>query len=224
MRSVVDRRLAHLKLRANLSEDDATLTVRVPEGAAVTRIKALFAQAGHLEFCPEDIPIATRWCAVSWPSGITTEVSNLACSLRGARKELDAALADAGTPFAVDGVGSAASAFPLGTCFSPRIISAELREVPMANIALEFDRASGREFGEQTRALVGHRLIIRLNGKVHSAPIVQEAITGGKAMLTVGSDDNRASMEVLAAALVGGSLAPMELLREERWGPPSFSR
>ncbi len=224
VRSVVDRRLAHLKLRANLSEDETTLTVRAPEGADVTRIKALFAEAGRLEFCPEDLPIATRWCALKWPEGVSTATFNSTCSLRGAPERLAAALVDAGIDFAVDATQGPAAAYPLGSCFEPRIISAELQAEPMPHIALVFDRESGRQFGEVTKALVGHRLIIRLNGAVHSAPTVQSAITGGKAMLTVGADQNQASMQVLAAALVGGSLPVMELLREETWGPPAFGR
>jgi preprotein translocase subunit SecD len=97
IRSVVDRRLAQLKLRANLSEDDSTITVRVAEGTDVSRIKALFAQTAHLEFCGEDAVVAERWCDEPWPPGITTDSAKRACSLLGPTRELleAAILADA---------------------------------------------------------------------------------------------------------------------------------
>lgn len=109
LRSVVDRRLAQLKLRANLSEDDSTLTVRVAEGTDVSRIKALFAQTAHLEFCGEDAVVAERWCDETWPAGITTDSAKRACSLLGpTRKVLEAAiLADAAGDAGDAGLGDA---------------------------------------------------------------------------------------------------------------------
>lgn len=217
IRSVADRRLARLKLRANLQEDGSTLIVRVKEGADLSRIKALFAQPGHLEFCSEDSSTAAQWCDATWPEGISTESSGTACSLQGAtRKDLARALPDAGVAF------GRASAYAISSCITPHIVAAE-PEDPEGTLFLEFDRTSAREFATLTQATVGRRLIIRLDGLVKSAPVVQEPITGGKAMLITGTAD-RAANEVLAAALVGGPLPVLELTREETWGPPSLKR
>ncbi|MDP1821666.1 MAG: hypothetical protein Q8L48_00405 [Archangium sp.] len=251
LRSVVDRRLAQLKLRANLHEDGSTLTVRVAEGTDVSRIKALFAQTAHLEFCGEDGAVAGQWCEASWPSGITTDSAMRACALLGpTRKALEAALgADAGLAAADGGAdagpgdagartfapaprsiafgtsGTQATAFAVTGCFSPRVVAADVRDgkdQPGA-LSLEFDRAAGRDFAALTTSLVGKRLIILLDGEVQSAPVVREPITGGKAMLTTGLHD-REAMEVLAASLVGGTLPVLVLEREGTWGPPSLKR
>ena len=106
-------------------------------------------------------------------------------------------------------------------CLSLRITSAEPKESPMRSLLLEFDRASGRDFAALTTALVGKKLLIRLNGAVVSSPVVNEPITGGKAMLTT-TAQSRAELEVLAASLVGGPLPGLVLEKEGTWGPPSF--
>lgn len=223
LRSNVDRRLAQLKLRANLSEDDTTLTVRVPEGADLTRIKALFAQRGHLEFCPENAIVAGRWCDEKWPSGVIVDSVGKTCSLLAAsRAELEAALPDAGSDFAWGKAGSQACAFSITSCLSPRIVAAELKK-DQPGLMLDFDRAGARDFAALTTTTVGRRLIIRLDGVVGSAPVVREPITGGRAMLTTGPQQQE-ELEVLAAALVGGALPELELMRQETWGPPTLRK
>jgi preprotein translocase subunit SecD len=222
VRSTVDRRLAQLKLKANLSEDDSRLTVRVSEGVDLGRIKKLFAQRGHLEFCAEDATVAQRWCDEQWPAGITVNSAGTTCALVGPnRKALLAALLDAGTGHLAWGTsGTHAMGYSVKECFTPRIVSAE-PHLEQSNLGLEFDRASAKEFASLTTRTVGRRLIIRLDGVVESAPIVMEPITGGKAMLLTGAMDAQ-SMELLAATLVGGSLPELVLEKEGTWGPPSL--
>lgn len=222
VRSVVDRRLAQLKLQAHLQEDDSRLTVRVPEGADVTRIKALLAETGQLEFCKADAAVAEHWCDATWPAGLEVDHAGGQCSLRAAhRQELETALADAGVKLAFAAQGTGAEVFPVAGCLSFRITSAEPRESPVRGLMLEFDRASGRDFAALTTALVGKKLLIRLNGVVVSAPVVNAPITGGKAMLTA-TAQSRAELELLAASLVGGPLPGLVLEQEGTWGPPSF--
>lgn len=220
VRSVVDRRLAQLKLRANLSEDGTTLTVRVPQGADLSRIKAVFEKAAKLEFCGEDANVAARWCDDDWPTGITTVSTGSTCMLRGdSRAALEKALPDAGSEVAFS--EQPPGAYCVASCLVPRIVSAEVHEQPLS-LTLDFDRAGAKDFAQLTKANVGRRLIIRLDGVVESAPVVMEEITGGKAMLTVGGAQDRAALEVLAASLVGGELPKMTLEREGTWGPPGF--
>ena len=218
LRSTVDRRLAQLKLKANLSEDDSTLTVRLAEGADASRIKALFAQRAHLEFCAEDVTVAERWCDAKWPEGITADSAGKTCALQGPRKALEAALADAGTQFAF----GPSAAYSVWKCISPRIVAAE-PHAEGKSLSLEFDRTGAKEFGALTTETVGKRLIIKLDDEVGSAPIVMEPITGGKAMLMTGAKDPE-SMEMLAASLVGGALPELVLEKEGTWGPPSLKR
>ena len=221
IRSVVDRRLAQLKLRANLSEDDSRLTVRVAEGADVARLKALLAQPGKLEFCKEDGTVALRWCEEKWPAGLLVEHGGTTCSLQAdSRRALEAALPDAGDELAWGLEGARTTAWPIAGCLSIRVAAAEVRDTP-PSINLEFDRAGGKEFAALTTATVGRHLLIRLDGVVTSAPVVQEPITGGRAMITAGQR-SRADLELLAASLVGGALPVLVLEKEGTWGPPSF--
>ena len=219
IRATVDRRLAQLKLKANLSEDDSTLTVRITEGGDVPRIKALFATRAHLEFCAENSTVAERWCQEQWPSGVTVDPAGKACSLVApSKKDLESALADAGVEFAWGTSGK--QAYSVSRCVSPRIVAAE-PHLEAQNVSLEFDRTGAKEFAQLTTETVGKRLLIRLDGEVGSAPIVMEPITGGKAMLMTGTQAP-GELEVLAAALVGGALPELVLEKEGTFGPPSL--
>ena len=53
-------------------------------------------------------------------------------------------------------------------------------------VSLTFDANGGRIFERVTRANVGKRLAIVLDGNVHSAPQIREAISGGKAQISGG--------------------------------------
>jgi hypothetical protein len=88
------------------------------------------------------------------------------------------------------------------------------------DVGITFSKAGARRFEALTRAIVGQRLAILLDGKVTSAPVVQEPITGGKARITLGGFKDpltrKLEAEELAAALDAGVLpAELELAREE---------
>ncbi|MDK2871177.1 MAG: preprotein translocase subunit SecD [bacterium] len=51
-------------------------------------------------------------------------------------------------------------------------------------VSLEFNSEGAKIFEEATRKNIGHQLAIVLDGNVISAPVVQEAIPGGKAQIT----------------------------------------
>lgn len=113
-----------------------------------------------------------------------------------------------------------------GSCLSPRILEAEVTadrdtNTPMLN--LTFDAPGASDFGALTGKLVRRRLLVVLDGRVTSAPVVMEAITGGRAMITFGRDAKEADAERLAKALRGGALpGPMTLETQGRYGPPSL--
>jgi preprotein translocase subunit SecD len=85
-------------------------------------------------------------------------------------------------------------------------------------VAISFNREGGRIFEQVTSENVGNRLAILLDGKVSSAPVIREAISGGKAII-----EGRFTMEDasdLAIVLRAGALpAPVEILEERTVGP-----
>jgi len=85
-------------------------------------------------------------------------------------------------------------------------------------VSIEFDRKGARAFERITGENVNKRLAIVLDGKVYSAPTIQEKIGGGKARIT-----GRFTMEEardLAIVLRAGALpAPVTVLEERTVGP-----
>ncbi|HUT72659.1 MAG TPA: hypothetical protein VMW89_18475 [Desulfatiglandales bacterium] len=87
-----------------------------------------------------------------------------------------------------------------------------------AMVHLEFDSRGAKTFGEVTSRYVGRRLAIILDGKLHSAPVINEPILSGKAQIT----GNFTSEEAhdLALVLRAGSLpAPVKVVEERTVGP-----
>lgn len=84
--------------------------------------------------------------------------------------------------------------------------------------SIDFDSEGARRFGELTEKYVKHRMAIILDGKVHSAPVIREKITGGKAQITGGFNAEQA--HDLAIVLRAGALpAPLVLQEERSVGP-----
>ncbi len=84
-------------------------------------------------------------------------------------------------------------------------------------VALSFDRQGARIFERITGENVHERMAIVLDGKVYSAPTIQEKISGGRASITGQFDMEEA--HDLAIALRAGSLpAPVEILSENSVG------
>jgi preprotein translocase subunit SecD len=83
-------------------------------------------------------------------------------------------------------------------------------------VSLEFNRFGGRVFGDVTAAISGMKFATILDDKVKSAPIINGAIRGGRAQITMGGADptqQERERDDLVAVLKTGSLpAP---LREE---------
>ncbi|MDH5542201.1 MAG: protein translocase subunit SecD [Nitrospinota bacterium] len=85
-------------------------------------------------------------------------------------------------------------------------------------VLLVFDSEGGRRFAEITEKNVNKRFAIILDGKVHSAPVIQERIGGGRAQISGGFSTEEA--HDLAIVLKAGALpAPLHLLEERTVGP-----
>ena len=83
------------------------------------------------------------------------------------------------------------------------------RNTSRYSVALTFTADGGQRFGDFTAAHIGDRLAIVVNGEVSSAPVIQSAIYGGHAQLTLGMKSPLAQHEeaqLLAALLRSGAL------------------
>jgi preprotein translocase subunit SecD len=90
-------------------------------------------------------------------------------------------------------------------------------------VQLEFNRFGGRIFGDVTSAIVGMKFANILDDKVISAPIINGAIRGGHAQITMGGSDARQmerERDALVAGLKTGSLpAPLREASHSDVGP-----
>ncbi|MGC9489722.1 MAG: protein translocase subunit SecD [Thermovirgaceae bacterium] len=85
-------------------------------------------------------------------------------------------------------------------------------------VTLEFDKEGARQFDEATAANVGRQIAIVLDGKVISAPVVQERISGGNAQIS--GSFTTAEAQRLAIMLRAGALpVPVEILENRTIGP-----
>ncbi len=80
-------------------------------------------------------------------------------------------------------------------------------------VSLKFNSEGAKQFGELTAANVTHQLAIVLDGKVLSAPVLNEAIYGGTASITGHFDEK--SVRNLASALENPLQTPVKI-EEER--------
>ena len=86
------------------------------------------------------------------------------------------------------------------------------------NISLKFNSQGATDFDRITGENVRKRLAIVLDGVVHSAPVIQERISGGQAQITGTFTMDEA--RDLAIVLRAGSLpAPINILEERTVGP-----
>lgn len=87
---------------------------------------------------------------------------------------------------------------------------------PIINFTLNAEGA--RIFGDFTGSNVGKRLAIVLDGKVYSAPIINERIGGGSGQISGGFSVEEAH-DVAIALRSGALLAPVKLLEKRSIGP-----
>ncbi len=87
-------------------------------------------------------------------------------------------------------------------------------------VSIDFDKKGGQLFERITGENVKKRLAIVLDGKVYSAPVIQEKISGGKARITGSFTTEEASD--LAIVLRSGALPAPLILEEERSVGPSL--
>jgi preprotein translocase subunit SecD len=85
-------------------------------------------------------------------------------------------------------------------------------------VDFQFDARGAQVFGDVTKANIGRQLAIVLDNHVESAPVIRDAITGGRGQITGNFD--LASAQDLANVLRHGALpAPLKLIEERTVGP-----
>ena len=85
-------------------------------------------------------------------------------------------------------------------------------------VSFRFDSAGGRKFGNVTRDHVGELLAIVLDGKVISAPRIDEPILGGSGIIR-GSFTVQEANELAVLLRAGALPAPLEIVEERTVGP-----
>jgi preprotein translocase subunit SecD len=89
-------------------------------------------------------------------------------------------------------------------------------------VSIDFDKKGGRLFERITEANVKKRLAIVLDGRIYSAPVIQEKISGGQARITGNFTTEEA--RDLAIVLRAGALPAPVMILEERTVGPSLGR
>ncbi len=94
----------------------------------------------------------------------------------------------------------------------------EFNQYQQPQVGIEFDRQGAKIFDRITGENIHKRLAIILDKTVYSAPVIQDRIAGGKAVITGNFTLNEA--KDLAIALRAGSLpAPVNIIEERIVGP-----
>ena len=85
-------------------------------------------------------------------------------------------------------------------------------------VSLKFDSQGARDFERITAQNVKKRLAIVLDGIVHSAPVIQERISGGNAQIT-GSFTMEEAHDLAIVLRAGALPAPVRILEQRTVGP-----
>ncbi len=88
-------------------------------------------------------------------------------------------------------------------------------------VDLEFNTAGTKKFAELTKKMVGQQMAIFFNGELQSAPVIREAITGGRAQISGGENgfvyqEAKTMVDLLNA---GALPVPAKIIEENTVGP-----
>ncbi len=85
-------------------------------------------------------------------------------------------------------------------------------------VSIDFDKKGARIFARITEENVKKRLAIVLDGKVYSAPVIQEKISGGAARIT-GNFTSETAHDLAIVLRAGALPAPVDIIEERTVGP-----
>ena len=99
----------------------------------------------------------------------------------------------------------------------------EVNQLNQPIVSLNFNLVGTQQFAAVSGANVDKELAIMLDGVVQSAPVIKEAITGGRAQVTLGAGSYEKMMleaQTLVSALRSGSIPAKLTLLSEKISPP----
>jgi hypothetical protein len=223
VREVVERRLARAQLSARVTDADGTLTLRLPEATDPARVERLLARRGAFVLCGEQLEDQRRWCALASAPALRARPleADAGCVLEASGPALiEAALAQQPPPIGrvlFSAEGGVTTAHAGVDCVSPHLVTGALRA---AGTSLTWDATSSRQVAQLTTGLVGSRsrLLLVFDDQVATLEL-REPFTGTRCEVPASSGDDQTSAERLAAVL-GGELEGLTLVRRGTWGPP----
>ena len=88
-------------------------------------------------------------------------------------------------------------------------------------VSLEFNDSGTKKFANLTRQMVGKPLAIFFNGELKSAPVIQEAITGGQAQISGGDNgfEYEEAKKMVDLLNAGALPIPAQIIEENTVGP-----
>ncbi|MFH1982382.1 MAG: protein translocase subunit SecD [Pseudomonadota bacterium] len=203
------------------------IVIQLPGLADTSRAMALIGKTAQLEF---------KLVAAEQPGALAQWVSRIAAGGKGGtigHRELNAALKDripVGTEVYLnrDDGRTTGDAAPRPILVNSHVLmtGAYIRTAQVGfddrfntpSVHLDFNSAGARLFERITTEHTGSRLAIILDDVVHSAPLIQESIAGGKARITGAFTAEEASD--LAIVLRAGALpAPVRIVQNLTVGP-----
>ncbi|MEW5743480.1 MAG: hypothetical protein AB1938_31505 [Myxococcota bacterium] len=227
-REALERRLARAGLAARLTEDDTSLTVRVAEGGEVEAVKRLLSVRGRLQLCAVDELTAKDWCTHASRDVTAVRYGDAAvCRLEASTEESFEPLLGKDDVRALfeKGEGRVVAHAAVENCLTPRLSAGEVKPAQKMNgrtvVSVTLEGKSARELETLTRANLGKPLLVVLDDEVLFAPLVQDAITGGRLMMTL-PGATEAEVTLRLHALLGGPVEGLTLQSESRYGPPSL--
>ncbi len=85
-------------------------------------------------------------------------------------------------------------------------------------VSFTLDRVGAKRFGKATTSGIGKRLAIVLDGKIISAPVIQDAIVGGSGIIT-GNFTFQSATDLSLLLRSGALPAPLNIIEERTVGP-----
>ncbi|MDR1366127.1 MAG: protein translocase subunit SecD [Holosporales bacterium] len=95
----------------------------------------------------------------------------------------------------------------------------EYDEFNRSQVSFKFNNIGAKRFAKVTRENVGKRFAIVLDGKVISAPVIQEAITGGAGRITSSHFSVQEASDLALLLRAGALPAPLKAVEERIVGP-----
>ena len=226
IRLAVERRLAALKIKARISEDDDSLTLRMPgaNDESVRLVTGLMMTQGHFEMCALDAEVMKTWCELTVLNVSAEQTgSQEGCRLLSSDLKTLQALREVATAERVvfENAHGKTIAYATTECIEPRVATAsatENEDIRTPQLSMGFDGAGKKAVGALTTAMNGKTLLLVMDDVVLSAPIVAGAITGGRAMLIL-PNESMARAEAMAQAVAAGALPKLSLQEQRAYGP-----